>query len=92
MSPPPPVMSQTAGPISKIQAPVDSPLRELFKNGVKFDLDVIDDISGQVQVGMFDFLGLATSASKISTLSANKADESAWIMALTFVSIIYYTL
>ena len=33
-----PVISQTTGPISKIQTPFDSPVRELSKYGVKFDL------------------------------------------------------
>ena len=42
--------------------------------------------SGQSQ--NVDFSGLVTSASTISMLSANKANESAWIVSLTFVSII----
>ena len=37
---------------------------------------------------MFDFSGLVTSASKMSMLTSNKANESAWIVSLTFVSII----
>ena len=52
------------------------------------DLGVTTDVPGQVKVEMFDISGLATSASKISMLSANKANESAWIVSLTFVSII----
>ena len=52
------------------------------------DLGVISDVTCQVKVKMFDFLGLVTSASKISMLSSNKANESAWIVSLTFVSII----
>ena len=35
---------------------------------------------------MFDFSGLVTSASKMSMLTSNKANESAWIVSLTFVS------
>ena len=54
---------------------------------MKFDLEVIDDVTGQVKVGMFDFSGLVTLASTISMLSANKANESA-LVSLTFVSII----
>ena len=52
---------------------------------MKFDLDVTDDVTGQVKVKMFDFSGLVKSASKISMLSANKANESAWTASLTFV-------
>ena len=54
----------------------------------KFDPEVTDDVTGQVKVRMFDFSGLMTSASKISILNANKANESAWIVSLTSVSII----
>ena len=43
----------------------------------KFDPEVTDDVTGQVKVRIFDFSGLVTSASKISMLSANKANESA---------------
>ena len=66
----PPVISQTTGPISKIQTPFDSPVRDLSKPALKFDLEVTDDVTGQVKVRMFDFSGLVTSASKISMLSA----------------------
>ena len=82
-----PKISQTTGPISKFQTLFDSPVRELPVQGQKFDLNVTDDVTGQVKVRIFDFLGLVTSASKISMLSANKANESAWIVSLTSVSI-----
>ena len=85
---PPPEISQTTGPISKFQTPFDSPVRELPVQGKKFDPEVTDDVTGQVKVRIFDFSGLVTSASKISMLSANKANESAWIVSLTSVSII----
>ena len=81
-------ISQTTGPISKFQTPFDSPVRELPVQGQKFDPEVTDDVTGQVKVRIFDFSGLVTSASKISMLSANKANELAWILSLTFVSII----
>ena len=81
----PPEISQTTGPISKFQTPFDSPVRE---QGQKFDPEVTDDVTGQVKVRIFDFSGLVASASKISMLSANKANESAWIVSLTSVSII----
>ena len=55
---------------------------------MKIDLDVAHNVTGQVKVGMFDFSGLVISASKISMLSANKANESAWIVPRTSVSII----
>ena len=84
----PPEISQTTGPISKFQTPFDSPVRELPVQGQKFDPEVTDDVTGQVKVRIFDFSGLVTSASKISMLSANKANESAWIVSLTSVSII----
>ena len=71
---PPPEISQTTGPISKFQTPFDSPVRELPVQGQKFDPEVTDDVTGQVKVRIFDFSGLVTSASKISMLSANKAN------------------
>ena len=40
-------------------------------------------MTSQVKVEIFDFSGLVTSASKMSMLSANKANESAWIVSLT---------
>ena len=76
----PPWSPKTTGPISKIQTPFDSPVRDLSKHVVKFGLEVTDDVTGQV--------GLVISASTISMLSANKANESTWIFLLTFVSII----
>ena len=85
---PPPEISQTTGPSSKFQTPFDSPVRELPVQGQKCDPEVTDDVTGQVKVRIFDFSGLVTSASKISMLSANKANESAWIVSLTSVSII----
>ena len=53
------------------------------------DLGVTSDVTGQVKVKMFDISGLVTPASKIAMLSTNKANQSAWIVSLTFVSIIY---
>ena len=88
----PPEISQTTGPISKFQTPFDSPVRELPVQGQKFDPEVTDDVTGQAKVRIFDFSGLVTSASKISMLSANKANELAWIVSLTSVSIISYAL
>ena len=85
---PPPEISQTTGPISKFQTPFDSPVRELPVQGIKFDPEVTDDVTGQVKVRIFDFSGLVTSASKISMLSANKANESAWIVSMTSAGII----
>ena len=75
-------------PAGKFQTPFDSPVRELPVQGQKFDPEVTADVTGQVKVRIFDFSGLATSASKISMLSAKKANESAWIVSLTSVSII----
>ena len=85
---PPPEISQTTGPISKFQTPFDSPVRELPVQGQKFDPEVTDDVTGQVKVRIFDFSDLVTSASKISMLSTNKANGSAWIVSLTSVTII----
>ena len=84
----PPQISQTTGPISKFQTPFDSPVRELPIQGQKLDPEVTDDVTGQVKARIFDFSGLVTSASKISMLSANEANESAWIVSLTSISII----
>ena len=52
----------------------------------------MSDVTGQVKVKMFDFSGLVTSASKIAMLNSNKANESAWLVYLTFVNIIYCAL
>ena len=52
----------------------------------------MSDVTGQVKVKMFDFSGLVTSAIKIAMLSSIKANESAWIVSLTFVSSIYCAL
>ena len=57
----PPVVSQTTGPILKIQTPFDSPVPDLSKQCATFYLPM---------------------------LSANKANEPAWIVSLTFVNII----
>ena len=43
-----------------------------------------DDVTGQVKVEMFDISGLVTSASQISMFRANKANETACIVSLTF--------
>ena len=67
----------------------DSFVCKISKHRVKFDLEVTDDVTGQVKVRMFDFSGLVTSASTISMLSANKANKLAWIVSQTFVSIIF---
>ena len=48
-------VSQTTGPTSKIHTPFDSLLRDLFKRGIHIDLEVIDDVTVQVKVKMFDF-------------------------------------
>ena len=56
------------------------------------DLGVTSDVTGQVKIKMFDNSGLVTSTSKIAMLSTNKANYSAWIVSLTFVSIIYCAL
>ena len=62
---PPPVISQTTGPISKTNTPFDSSAREYSKHGEKFDLDVTVDVAAQVKVRMFYFSDLVTSASTI---------------------------
>ena len=54
----PPVISQTIVPISKIQTPFVSLVRALSKHGVRFHLEVTNDVTGQVKVRMFDFSGL----------------------------------
>ena len=56
------------------------------------DLGVTSDVTGQVKVKMFDISGLVTSASRIAMLSTNKANQSAWIVSLTFLCIIYCAL
>ena len=46
-----PVISKTTGPISIIHTPFDSPVRELSKHGVKVDLEIIDDVTGEAKFG-----------------------------------------
>ena len=60
-----------------MQTPFESTIRERSKHGVKFDLEVTDDVTGRIKVGIFDISGLATWASKIYMLIANEANESA---------------
>ena len=43
------MISQNTGPSSKVQTPFDSHLRELTEQDVKFELEVIDDVTGQVR-------------------------------------------
>ena len=88
----PPLISETTGPILKIQAAFESPGKTVSKKTNFVDLRVTSDVTGQVKVKMFDFSGLVTSASKIAMLSLNKANESEWIVSLTFVSITYCAL
>ena len=49
---PPTEISQTTGPISKLQTPFDSPVCELTVQGQKFDLEVTDDVIGHTGVEM----------------------------------------
>ena len=69
----PPLISQTTGLIYKM---------ELSEQGVKYALEVIDDVHARSE--MLDCSGLMTLAYKISRLNINKANESAWIISLTF--------
>ena len=55
------------GPISKIQTPFNGPVREVSKHGEKYDLEVIDDVTAQVKVGMLHFSRLVRLANKILT-------------------------
>ena len=68
-----PLISETTGPILKIQAAFESPGKTVEgKNCIH--LGVTSDVTGQVKVKMFDISGLVTSASKIAMLSTNKAN------------------
>ena len=84
--PPPPSDLRNYWTDSKIQAEFESPGKTV--EGKKIDLVVTSDVTGQVKVKMFDFSGLVTSASKTAMLTSNRANESAWIVSLTFVSLI----
>ena len=64
-------------------------LKKLSKDNKFNYLGVTSDVTGHVKVKMFDFSCLVTSTNKIAMLSSNKANESAWIVSLTFVSITY---
>ena len=72
--PPPPLISETTGPILKIQAAFESPEKNCRRKTNFIDLGVTSDVTGQVKVKMFDISGLVTSASKIAMLSTNKAN------------------
>ena len=74
MSPPPPLISETTGPILKIQAAFESPGKTIEGKTNFIDLGVTSDVTGQVKVKVFDISGLVTSASKIAMLSTNKAN------------------
>ena len=87
----PPEISQTTGPISKLQMSFNSPVRELPVQGQKFDLEVTDDVTGQVKVKKST--SRHESAMPIHADSACHADsvchaDSAWIVSLTSLSII----
>ena len=92
ISSPLPLSSGNTGPILKIRAAFESPGKTVEGKTYFIDLGCTSDATGQVKVKMFDYSGLVTSASKIAMLSSNKATESAWIVSLTFVSIIYCAL
>ena len=83
------MISETTEPILKIQAAFESPGKTVTGKTNCIDLGVTSDVTGQVKVKMFDISGLVTSASKIAMLSTNKVNQSAWIVSLTFVCIIY---
>ena len=70
------MISETAGPLLKMQTPIDDPGRELSNEGIKFDLEVIDDVTGQVNFKMFDHSDLVGLARKIARLGENKANNS----------------
>ena len=70
----PPLISETTGPILKIQAAFESPGKTVEGKQIFIDLGVTSDVTGQVKVKMFDISGLVTSASKIAMLSKNKAN------------------
>ena len=62
----PPLISESTGPIKKIQAEFESPGKNAEGKTNCIDLGVTNDVTGQVKVKMFDFSGLVTSASKIA--------------------------
>ena len=70
----PPLISETTGPILKIQAAFESPGKNCWEKTNCIDLGVTSDVTGQVKVKMFDISGLVTSVSKIAMLSTNKAN------------------
>ena len=70
---PPPLISETTGPILKIQAAFESPGKNCQGKKI-IDLGVTSDVTGQVKVKMFDISVLVTSASRIAMLSTNKAN------------------
>ena len=74
---PPPEISQTTGPISNFKRHSIALYVNYPYKVKKFDPEVTSDVTGQVKLRLFDFSDLVTSASKISMLSANKANESA---------------
>ena len=57
-------------------------IRELSERIMELDLEITDNITGQVKVQKVECLGLMRLKSKISMLSANKVNESALVVSL----------
>ena len=76
----PPLISETTGPILKIQTAFERPGKTvegkqiLLTSGSRVTGQTSQRVTGQVKVKMFDISGLVTSASKIAMLSTNKAN------------------
>ena len=90
--PPPPTDLRNYWTDSKNSSGIWKPWKNCWKKTNFIDFGDTSDVTDQVKVKMFDISGLVTSASKIAMLRTNKANKSAWIVSLTFVSIIYYVL
>ena len=65
-----------------------SPKHELSKRCINFELDIIGDVTGQVKDEMINCLGLLRLANNILMLNAIQANELAFELSLTFISLI----
>ena len=90
ISSPPPSDLRNYWTDSKNSSGIRKPWKNCLMKTNFNDLGVTSDVTGQVKVKMFDISGLVTSASKISMLSAHKANESTWIVSLTFESTYHF--
>ena len=89
--PPPPLISETTGPILKIQVAFESPGKTV--EGKKFiALGVTSDVTRQVKVKMFRHFGLGDIGEKNCDVKHKQNQLIGMDSVYTFISIIYCAL